>query len=67
MLAEMTVKVKHFFTAIFRYQVGNMRNTERLVVADPILERILSTMEKKGVNQQEVTKNLGLGNGVFTR
>ncbi len=44
-----------------------MRNTERPVVDDPVLGRILSTMEEKGVNQQEVTKHLGLGNGAFTR
>ena len=44
-----------------------MRNTERPIVNDPVLGRILATMEKKGVNQQDVTKHLGLGNGAFTR
>ena len=44
-----------------------MRNTERPIVNDPVLERILATMEEKGVNQQDVTKHLGLGNGAFTR
>ena len=55
-----------------------MRNTERPVVDDPVLRRILTTMEEKGrrilttmeekgVNQQDVTKHLGLGNGAFTR
>ena len=44
-----------------------MRITERPVVDDPVLRRILATMEEKGVNQQEVTKHLGLGNGAFTR
>lgn len=44
-----------------------MRNTERPVTDDPVLGRILTTMEKKGVNQQDVTRHLGLGNGAFTR
>ena len=44
-----------------------MRIIERPVVDDPVLGRILATMEEKGVNQQDVTKHLGLGNGAFTR
>ena len=44
-----------------------MRNTMKAVVDDPVLGRILTTMEEKGVNQQDVTKHLGLGNGAFTR
>ena len=44
-----------------------MRNTDRKVTNDPIIGRILATMEEKGVNQQEVTQHLGLGNGAFTR
>ena len=36
-----------------------MRNTERPVTDDPVLGRILTTMEKKGVNQQDVTRHLG--------
>ncbi len=44
-----------------------MRNTMKAVADDPVLGRILSTMDEKGVNQQDVTKHLGLGNGAFTR
>ena len=44
-----------------------MRITNKKLVDDPVLGRILSTMEEKGVNQQDVTKHLGLGNGAFTR
>ena len=44
-----------------------MRNTSRIVVDEPVLNRILETMKEKGVNQQEVSRYLGLGNGVFTK
>ena len=44
-----------------------MRNTTRIVVDEPVLNRILDTMKEKGVNQQEVSQYLGLGNGVFTK
>jgi len=44
-----------------------MRNTNRKVVDEPILNRILATMQEKGVNQQDVARHLGLGNEIFTR
>ena len=44
-----------------------MRNTSRKVTDEPVLNRILTTMKEKGVNQQEVAQYLGLGNGTFTK
>ena len=44
-----------------------MRNTTRTVADEPVLNRILETMKEKGVNQQDVTQYLGLGNGAFTK
>lgn len=44
-----------------------MRNTNRKVIDEPVLNRILATMQEKGVNQQDVSRYLGLGNETFTR
>ena len=44
-----------------------MRNTSRIVVDEPVLNRILETMKEKGANQQDVAQYLGLGNGTFTK
>ena len=44
-----------------------MRNTNRKVIDEPVLNRILATMQEKGVNQQDVSSYLGLGNETFTR
>ena len=44
-----------------------MRNTNRKVTDEPVLNRILATMQEKGVNQQDVAHHLGLGNETFTR
>ena len=44
-----------------------MRNTSRKVIDEPVLNRILATMQEKGVNQQDVARYLGLGNETFTR
>jgi transcriptional regulator with XRE-family HTH domain len=44
-----------------------MRNTDRKVTDEPVLNRILATMLEKGVNQQDVARHLGLGNETFTR
>jgi transcriptional regulator with XRE-family HTH domain len=44
-----------------------MRNTNRTVADEPVLNRILETMKEKGVNQQDVAQYLGLGNGAFTK
>ena len=44
-----------------------MRNTNRKVIDEPVLNRILATMQEKGVNQQDVARHLGLGNETFTR
>ena len=44
-----------------------MRNTSRKVIDEPVLNRILATMQEKGVNQQDVSSYLGLGNETFTR
>ena len=44
-----------------------MRNTNRTVADEPVLNRILATMKEKGVNQKDVAQYLGLGNGAFTK
>ena len=45
-----------------------LQNAQGIKVADePVLNRILETMKEKGVNQQDVTQYLGLGNGAFTK
>ena len=44
-----------------------MRKTDKVVVDDTIVGRILSTMETRHVTQKGLEEYLGLGNGIFTR
>ena len=44
-----------------------MRQTEKTIVKNPIVERIIDTMKARSISQNELIEYLGLGNGAFTR
>ena len=44
-----------------------MRTTEKTIVRNPIVERIIDTMKARSISQNELIEYLGLGNGAFTR
>jgi transcriptional regulator with XRE-family HTH domain len=44
-----------------------MRQTQKKVVKNPIVERIIDTLEVRSISQNELVSYLGLGNGAFTR
>ena len=44
-----------------------MRKTQKQIVENPVIQRILETMKSRSVKQNELTDHLGLSNGIFTK
>ena len=44
-----------------------MRQTKKKVVNNPIVERIIDTLNTRSISQNDLIEHLGLGNGAFTR
>lgn len=53
--------------AIYAFRGKQMRPTNKTVVEDPIVNRIIDEMNRNGINQKELIDYLGLGSGAFTR
>ena len=47
--------------------VSKMRKTQKQIVENPVIQRILETMKSRSVKQNELTDHLGLSNGIFTK
>ena len=43
-----------------------MRKTDKAVVDNPIVQRIIDTLKIRSIKQNELIEYLGLGNGTFT-
>jgi hypothetical protein len=44
-----------------------MRKTQKQIVENPVIQRILETLKSRSVKQNELTDHLGLSNGIFTK
>lgn len=44
-----------------------MRPTEKSIVKDDVVNRMIEEMNKNGISQKSLVDHLGLGNGTFTR
>ena len=47
--------------------VSKMRKTQKQIVENPVIQRILETLKSRSVKQNELTDHLGLSNGIFTK
>ena len=51
----------------YLYVVSKMRKTQKQIVENPVIQRILETLKSRSVKQNELTDHLGLSNGIFTK
>ena len=66
MIAHIHLDVNRFLKNIADNEVCAMRKTNKSVVDDTIVRRMLLVMESKNIRQQELVEYLGLANGIFT-
>ena len=44
-----------------------MRKTQKQIVENPVVQRIIETLKSRSVKQNELIDHLGLSNGTFTK